>query len=313
MTSFADISQQVDRFEQLLQSHGIQIRNRSDLEYGCLLLKQLLDDQRRAISGERIAPSPGFRDELQLALGVLNIIQLVLENATHADFGALFPHLRLLGDGNPAQTTTSSPRDQIANKLFELRLALATLRSGTGLLLDDPVNSSDGANPDILCVMRDHRRWGLACKVVHGDSPMSLFERIAEGVEQIERSNADIGMVVISLRNKLAHNELLPIVPGRSEETAYGVLPYWEIAQQALSETFRSRIAEMVQHVGRAAITEAFRGKKALACVTCPLETVSIIRTQHGRRPHFVASCTPTHLKKVQLALTNRLWPFLQT
>jgi hypothetical protein len=60
-------------------------------------------------------------------------------------------------------------------------------------------------------------RWAFACKMMMGVSPVSLFDRIEDGVEQIDRvatpkGPVQRGVVVISLKNRFDHNEFWPIL-----------------------------------------------------------------------------------------------------
>jgi hypothetical protein len=76
----------------------------------------------------------------------------------------------------PAQTTRNAVTDDAGNKVLELRVALACLRCGSELELDDPDGQSKGTNPDVISRMPDGRRWGFACKVVHSDRPQTWAE-----------------------------------------------------------------------------------------------------------------------------------------
>lgn len=302
MTSFSDVSKQVDMFEELLLKLGLPIKTGSQLEHGCLVLKELLDEHTRALSGDQIESTIEFRDDLQIALGVLNIIQLSLANQDHQNFSSVFSHLKLLGSGSVAQTTPSAYNDDVGNKLFELRLALACLNTGTELEMDDPDVSSKGTNPDILCKMRDGRLWGFACKVIHGDAPMSLFDNLAKGVDQIECSPADIGLVVISLKNKLPHNEIMPLTKNFLGEPSYGFQQNWQAIKSQLSHKFQTLVFDMVQHVGQDSVSNLFLNKKTLPSLSSPLETTAIIKTSLGSTPTF---CSYLHTATLENGATR--------
>jgi len=285
ITSFEHASLLVDAFERLLASRGVVIGTGSELEHGCLVLKELYEQHMRAKAGMSTAAWPKLRDDLQRSIGILNLMQLILAHAEHPSFDALLPHLRLLSEGAACQTKAAPATDSVSNKLFELRLALACIRTGTDLILDDPVRSSGGKNPDIMCRMRDGRIWGFACKVIHGKAPMSLFQLLESGTNQIERSIADVGLVVTSLKNRLPHEGLFPeLVPTEGPDgPILGVQRDWANAALALSAIFRERVDEMVKHVGVEEVAHVLRGKKALPAIACPLETVIGVST--GGRP----------------------------
>ncbi len=104
MNTFKKINHMVQRFEELLNSRGITIRVNSELEHGCLILSNFYDEHLRAISGEFIPTTPEFRGDLQVALEVMNFMELILYHSKHPDFKQLIPHLELLSYGSPAQT-----------------------------------------------------------------------------------------------------------------------------------------------------------------------------------------------------------------
>ena len=297
MTSFLEASKQVDAFENLLIQNGISIKNGSQLEHGCLILKELLSEYERTLLGETLTSTFEFRDDIQIAVGVMNIIQLCLVNRDHEDFGALLPHLSILSDGAMVQTKPAEFSDQISNKIFELRFALACMKTGSELKMDDPIHSSKGENPDILCKMTDGRTWGFACKVVHGDAPMSLFENLLKGVQQIERSSADTGMVVISLKNKLPHDEIFPVYKDILGNPFYAAQEHWGAVATKLSNRFESTIQRMIDHVGPVEVFNLFQNKKAIPSINSPLETIAVIKTIRGRMPTY---CGYLHSSKLE-------------
>ena len=73
------------------------------------------------------------------------------------------------------------------------------------LELDDPFNSK-GKNPDVLAKI-DGTIWGFACKTPNGSSAKTMFERLEEGVDQIEVSRAQRGTVYFNFRNVIDHEQ----------------------------------------------------------------------------------------------------------
>src|SRR5207245_2399261 len=67
-------------------------------------------------------------------------------------------------------------------------------------------------NPDVLSTF-DGVRWGFACKVLNSPtfSPLTMFERLSDGIEQIEKSPAQVGCVVLNFKNVIDHNRTWPI------------------------------------------------------------------------------------------------------
>lgn len=283
----SEACERVVAFEKLLASRGIPIRQGSKLEAACLLTMELAEHRREPTRRGRILE---LRDDLRAVVGLLQIVGLVLSSESHEDFDQLVPHIRLLNDGSPTQNTFAPKDDQASNKVFELLVALASMSIGRNLRLDDP-NSSDGMNPDVLVTMADGKRWGFACKVVHGDAPMTLFERISDGIEQIERSPADTGIVVVNLKNRLPHDEMLPLL-SREPKTGQMLIdahPRGELVGHRLAEFVKARTMALEEHVGREAIVGAFARRKALPGVLVVAETTAGIVSPRGTSLAMVA------------------------
>jgi hypothetical protein len=285
-TSYAQAQEQTIAFEQVLLGRGIKIEPGSKLETACLLTMELREQQ---LDASRRVPSPALRDDLRHVVGLLQLVQLVLRQQAHSDFDRLIPHLRVLNDGSPTQNTQAPPEDQASNKLFELLLALSTMGIGKDIRLDDP-ESADGTNPDVLATMPDGRRWGFACKVIHGDAPMTLFERIVDGIDQIERSEADVGLVVANFKNRLPHNELFPLMPPdpTTGEVLIGAHLHEGAVAGKLARFVEERTTAMADLVSQAEVIAAFRGKKALPALLVVVEAAAGVVTPRGPSPSMI-------------------------
>jgi hypothetical protein len=79
------------------------------------------------------------------------------------------------------------------------------------VILDSPFLAK-GDNPDILAMI-DGQCWGFACKTIYGSSGKTFFDRLEEGVEQIEAApKAQVGAVVMNFRNVISHEKCWPIL-----------------------------------------------------------------------------------------------------
>jgi hypothetical protein len=78
---------------------------------------------------------------------------------------------------------------------------------GLSIEIDHPVRSK-GANPDVISIS-EHGARGYALKTVRAKSAQTVFERIAEGVNQIERAPVANGMVVLNVTPRIDHEALL--------------------------------------------------------------------------------------------------------
>ncbi len=200
--TFADAVERLHQFEQLLCTQNIGIQAGSILEQLCLNTMDILEKHRHP---ETIDAGQDLRQELAEVIGLQEIIRKVLRHQLHPDFPQLVAHLRLLNNCRPAQNTPAAVTDQGSNKIFELLIALCSIDVGQNILLDNPVTST-GDNPDILIDI-DRDRWGVACKVLHSRNSQSFFDNLEKGIDQIERSRANTGVVVFNLKNVLNHDE----------------------------------------------------------------------------------------------------------
>ena len=190
----------------VLRSRGITIAPGSPLEAHLLEAIRLAD----WIEDPTVEPEGDIRAMYRSAMGVHELATAVLAALCSEESDSLVPHLRLLGEGSALQNQPSGIRDQATNKLFELLVATWGLRCGTDLALDDP-RSSDGTNPDVLITI-DGVRWGIACKVPHSQAPKTLYDNLEKGVQQIEASEAEVGIVILNLKNVFPHDLIWPEV-----------------------------------------------------------------------------------------------------
>lgn len=162
-----------------------------------------------------------MRHAFRELVGVNELTQLVLAVRAHPDFGQLVPHLRLLNEGAALQNAPSSQLDDATRKVFELFAGSLAMQTGSDVALEDPQNSANGQNPDVLATLCGER-WGIACKVIHSLHPEAFIKNLTIGIDQIEASPASVGVVVINLKNVLDYESLWPVVkpPGHHGEPA---------------------------------------------------------------------------------------------
>lgn len=278
-TGFEEIDRTVDEFERLMKAHGLEIRGGTLLEHACLVLQTLHSRRERLVRDGIQDPWPTMGRDLRLALGAWNIVQLAVSLQAHPEFARVVPHLALLNEGVPAQTIKAPITDDAANKIFELRMALACLRTGKDLEMDDPVSSSGGANPDILCRLADGRMWGFSCKVVHGANPMTVADRYLEGIDQIERSRADVGLVVVSFKNVLPDNAFLPVLGAdASGDPVLGAFRNPATPVLIAAEEVGKRATAMAHAATDTELHARLTGKKALTAVASAVDVVAMVR-----------------------------------
>lgn len=203
--------------EQLLRRYDIDILPESLFKKHILEVLRLVG-YRQSGTGELLEADS--RAVFRTLIGVHELATLVLASESSPSFCALIPHLRLLNEGSALQNLPSGGRDQATNKLFELFVATLAIHCGTDVELDDPAASA-GNNPDVLVTIGG-RRWGLACKVLHGLHPEGIIQNLEKGIDQIERSPAEIGAVVFNLKNVLPHEQIWPLADIETSRPASG-------------------------------------------------------------------------------------------
>jgi hypothetical protein len=192
--------------------------------------------------------------------------------------------LRLLNTGTIAQNIFAAT-DQVAAKIFELLIGLICLEVGGETALDHPLTSY-GDNPDILTTF-DGKRWGLACKVMSGRSPITVFERIEEGLRQIETSPAEIGAVIINLKNVIDHDRTWPLLnaadyaAGRDTPT-YASWPSYQQPLALLRQTALSCHQALISANGRENVRSLFNGRKSIPGVILFLQTATSVQLAEG-------------------------------
>jgi hypothetical protein len=283
--SFNEGRDLVLRFERLLFENGIVIEPKSDLKNKYWsVFEVLFRFEQHKKPGDSEDNRSLFRDFsalYDLALKVISVKE-------HDDFRQLLPHLRKLNKCNAAQNSPIPITDQDANKIIELYLAAICMRIGTNVYLDDPDNSK-GNNPDVIASLNG-RRWGFACKTIHTNNSQTIFENIEKAINQIEKSDAEIGIPVINIKNKLPHDQIWPLGKVFSSEKE----PL-SILKAALGQ-----IQDNLMHDnGLEHILAKFRGKKALPGVIYVAQSVSSVFLSETSSP------TPTRLNVMSLQKFN--------
>lgn len=150
-------------------------------------------------------PSADLRAQARQAMGIFDLAAKTNEVANHRDFPNLCAHFRLvLRESALVQSVSSGVLDQTADKMFELLVGLTVMQIGTDVVLDDPEHSR-GDNPDVIATVRG-RRWGFACKVLHSSNVKTYADTVKKGLEQIRDSEAETGLVLVSLKEHVAYN-----------------------------------------------------------------------------------------------------------
>ncbi len=218
-----------DRFLALLSRLEIKPPSHSSVESELLSLTELIAVMR----DPNLASAANQAEVLRRAAGLHDFAAKVLSAEGLPEFASFEPHLKLLGESADSfSTLIQNARAILPNdanrKLTELYIASLAIHLANSMDLDSP-NAAKGDNPDILFSYagdpQNGRRWALAIKSVSGASGQTYFERIRGAADQIDAPAcpADIGMVVVNLKDTLEHDALWK-TPFPSLQSAIGEL-----------------------------------------------------------------------------------------
>ena len=247
--------------EALLRSCGIELPPSAPLANVALNAFDVL--YRREQGGAD--DSADIRIQFKHLIGLNELAGLILSVREHPEFPVLIPHLRYLAKGVSIQNMPSSPADQATHHVFELFAGILALHCGSDLALDDA--TAQGSNPDALITIK-HRRWGIACKSLHGINPEGFITHLEKGIDQIEKSPADVGVVLFSIKSLLDQDRYWSITNPKAvsagappEFSAFldPQLPFAMLVSDAneIGHSLRS-------YLPSGYLESAFKGKKAL-------------------------------------------------
>lgn len=278
VTTFGQAATMVQSIEATLAKYGIQIAKNTDPEKQCLAILHWEDRRTGKIPYD---PYDDPREELRAGIGALHLFRLLLDADGAVGLSSLVKHLKLLNEDNAIiSQNTNAPFSDATNKLFELFLGAVCLTFATDVVLDDP-NSAKGTNPDVLFTFRG-KRWGLACKVLGGSSPLTLYERVEDGIRQIENSPAQSGFVVVNMRNQIDHDAMWPLQ--KAGDRKLGVEPTWGVwrsHEDATAELLRRSCAKFrsfLDENGEEAIKKLIANSRAQPAILLFIQTTVTVR-----------------------------------
>lgn len=275
VASFAELQRLVFDFEGVLKRFGVTIQPGSELEGACCSVLDVLGKNQNAVIRNS---NEDIREVFTEVLGIWTFLKKVVRLQGHGCFHQFVPHLNLLNQGTVVQNKRVRACQEATNKIFELLFALVLLDLSNDVILDHP-DLAKGDNPDVLATI-DGLCWGFACKTIYGASGKTLFDNVKKGVEQIEAApKAQIGIVVVNLRNMINHEESWPLL--NEADYRVGAEPIFgayvrptEIVGPHIWEAVAKKRNDVVAEIELPNVTRLFAGKKALPaflafCQTC--------------------------------------------
>lgn len=311
LTSFREAGSLAEQFEAVLKGYKISIAKGSDLESVSLDL-MLLEGHRRG--EDRPDPMTDIRPMLGRAAGWIDFVKLLLRAHREGKLARFLPHLHLLNKAKAVAQNERVPMSYEAdNKLFELFIALCCSPFSGDVILDHP-HKAKGDNPDVLAVSAGIK-WGFACKVLNGTSPLTMYERLEEGLNQIEVSPADTGFVFFNFRNILDHRRAWPLVNEeawfrKEEEPRYGSWPHQGVVIAQLAEFMNARWTDCQQFNSVENVAKLFTGKKSMPGAAVYMATTTSIATSVGPLATIMGQTAIMRFTEIPLegeAMLNRM------
>jgi hypothetical protein len=263
--SFTLWADQIWLLRKILIAHGIAVPRSSPFEEAALTLVQWDEvNAGRAEHDNKIDRREIWRRALSLA----DFAEKIVLVQNHPDFSRLLPHLRLFAKTfDLSQFSSTPPQNQNNNKLFELYTAAMGMNVMSQCDVDDP-NCSDGTNPDLIGVY-SRRQWAIACKAMHSRSAKTFAERVCEGVDQIERSSAERGIVLVNMKNTINHNSMWPGWQDSNGDWYYRAFPSLDAARAPIIREFELLHSNLVVEFSKESefYRQIFTGKKASTCI----------------------------------------------
>lgn len=286
LTSFIEAGERVCQFKKDLDSLGIKVKSGSALDTICRNIMDL-ENKRQGYSEIALLEDP--RPCWQRAVGLIELLKMLNYAAKNGKLELFEPHLRLLNKGTPVQNIIEL-RDDACNKIFEMHVALFCLPLADKVELEDPSNSSKNKNPDVLATI-DGTLWGFACKTpnsANGAPPITLFDNIQKGVDQIMNSKAERGLVYFNFRNVIDHDKTWPATSDSSKQYRVACMQNEDQVNAYLKQLVDETVDSIVNVNGRDNIKKLFEGKNSIPGAMVYLQTTAAILAKVGPCAHHI-------------------------
>lgn len=163
-------------------------------------LSDAIDAAKQIAKGA--SPDEGPIRAAQVA-GAAYLGRLVLAAEKTNQLKVVQKHLKYLADpkANPLPTVAAKNL-QARNMVFELEVACLAAHAGFTIAMAD--------EPDVS--ITDSPSWDIACKAIESPNPVTIGDRVEEGIEQVLHFNNDYGLVVFGVTNRVGHEHFLPLL-----------------------------------------------------------------------------------------------------
>lgn len=301
-TNVMQVSDVVQWMRDKLKVQGVIISSDSLLNNMLLFL----DSHKYAPTSEELEDST-LRSQWLEAAGTLYVVRKVKNAVDAANALGQMPqadaynaHIQLLTKGRAAQNI-GGVRDDASNKLMELLIAVSCAEKGKDVELDDPNVSCGGANPDVLVTLNG-RRVGLACKTAGSTKEGSWWQLIEHGVGQVNAAGkADIGCVVLNLKNAIDHATLLYPMQADASEKESLRRPYCNTkdaiaALEKQSDILYSRLRALLVPQDIDEVKKTFSESKAIPAILAFCQSAVLLEQIGHLKPCTVTTCALWYL-----------------
>lgn len=160
-------------------------------------------------------PQPTLSEKGRIAfMGLHELYRWIWSVKDCEEFDKLIPHIKLLVEAVPKinrktnfLSNVTGKQDDKTNKFIELIFGLFAVSAGKNVTLDDPVNSSDGTNPDIIFDFNG-TVTSVACKTLNSNNPKTVVDNIRSAAKQINRAQCNTGYILLNAMNIAEHAKI---------------------------------------------------------------------------------------------------------
>ena len=279
--TFAQAKLWAEQFVAILTKYGITIEPGSILEDIWLEVTEM-ENRRTGLSPVDLKED--MRHVQRRVLGLLDIARRVARVDGIGRLDPLLGHLQLLSKCDFAQNVKSEGGwgkhsfRSARNKVFELLIGLVI----SELAPDVTLEAAEGkkpreSNPDVVGTIMG-KRWGFACKVLSTTAAKTIIQNIEKGCEQLSKANLDKGLVVINLKNILAHDEFWNILEvDRSGEIVYSALPNERIVVEQMDRFVDGLAAAIREELGPEDVEDIFSEECLIPSILMVMQTAFVV------------------------------------
>lgn len=252
MKDFLDVKSKIDQFVNILGKCNVSVQKNSLLER---TLNNLIAMEPYEVQfDDGLLVLPFHEGEIRQLIFLTIFMDKIYSVRDNPQLEKLCNHLVLLNETNFAQNDISHELSdnerRKSNILCELILAIALIRIGAKILrISVPNKTEKKKNVDVIAEI-DERKWGFECKTPSNDqlNPKSYIDLVGTGVEQIDSSDLDKGIVFLNLRNVIRHKNYLIEVRDHRFKIFDNVEHVRQVMQSEIERNFNPIEGEIVKY-----------------------------------------------------------------